>query len=283
MRPTVRLRLTAWYASIFLLGGGVLLAISYVIVSRNTSGFPARVGEQLTVSGVVNVSGAAIQAEPSLGSPTAVPSLPGPDRETILQLERARQVAERKVTADFRRQTAIDFALALLGTTLLSVLAGWIVAGRALRPVARITATARRVAAQGDLGERIALDGPADELRELADTFDTMLERLDRTFSSQRSFVANASHELRTPLAIMRAEVEERLDDPAASESELREMAAVVHDAVARSEALIASLLALARGQDAVRRHESVDLSELVRVVVATSEQEAAERGISIQ
>src|SRR5262249_50277144 len=173
--------------------------------------------------------------------------------------------------------------LALVGTTLLSVLAGWIVAGRALRPVARITATARRVAAQGDLGERIALDGPADELRELADTFDTMLERLDRTFSRPRSFVATASHEPRTPLAIMRAEVEERLDDPAASESELREMAAVVHDAVARSEALIASLLALARGQDAVRRHDSVDLSELVRVVVATSEQEAAGRGISIE
>src|SRR5262245_15981221 len=283
MRPTVRLRLTAWYASIFLLGGGVLLAISYVIVSRNTSGFPARVGEQLTVSGVVNVSGAAIQAEPSLGSPTAVPSLPGPDRETILQLERARKAAEQKATADINRQTAIDFALALVGTTIVSLLAGWIVAGRALRPVARITATARRVAAEGDLGERIALEGPSDELRELADTFDTMLERLDRTFASQRSFVANASHELRTPLAIMRAEIEERLDDPSASESELREMAAVLHNAVGRSEALIASLLTLARGQDVVRRRDSVDLSEVVRAAVARSEREAAERGISIE
>jgi len=284
MRPTVRLRLTVWYASIFLLGGGVLLAISYVIVSRNTSGFPARVGEQLTVSGgVVSVSGAPTKVGPSITAPAGIPSLTGPDRGTFLRLERARQVAERKVTADFRRQTAIDFALALLGTTLVSLLAGWIVAGRALRPVARITATARRVAAEGDLGERIALDGPADELRELADTFDVMLERLDRTFAGQRRFVANASHELRTPLAIMRAEIEERLDDPSASESELREMASVVHDAVGRSEGLIASLLTLARGQEALERHEDLDLSAVVRSVVSRREPEAAARGVRIE
>ena len=284
MRPTVRLRLTAWYASIFLLGGGVMLAISYVIVSRNTGSFPTRVGEQLVVSGdVVNMPGAPTQLGPSTTSPAGVPSLTGPDRGTVLRLERARQVAERKVTADFRRQTAIDFALALLGTTVVSLLAGWIVAGRALRPVARITATARRVAVEGDLGERIALDGPADELRELADTFDTMLERLDRTFAGQRRFVANASHELRTPLAIMRAEIEERLDDPTASESELREMASVLHDAVGRCEALIASLLTLARGQEALQRHEDVDLGDVVRSVAARSQADAAAGGVRIE
>jgi signal transduction histidine kinase len=285
MRPTVRLRLTAWYASIFLLGGAVLLGISYVIVSRNTNSFPARVGQRLT--GTVAVPGVAV-AGGTTGVPpgkilTTIPPLSAPDRETFLRVEQARKVAEQTVTADIHRQTAIDFALALLGTTLVSLLAGWVVAGRALRPVARITATARRVAAEGDLGERIALEGPADELRELADTFDTMLERLDRTFASQRSFVANASHELRTPLAIMRAEIEERLDDASASESDLREMAAVVHDAVARSEALVASLLTLARGQDAVRLHATVDLGATVREVVAHSEREAAERGISIE
>jgi signal transduction histidine kinase len=285
MRPTVRLRLTAWYASIFLLGGAVLLAISYVIVSRDTSSFPNRVGERLTAEGgiVVGVPGGAVQVEPSVAPPTKIPPLTVPDRETFLRLERARKAAEQKVTADIHRETAIDFALALVGTTLVSLLAGWIVAGRALRPVARITATARRVAAEGDLGERIGLEGPTDELRELADTFDTMLERLDRTFASQRSFVANASHELRTPLAIMRAEIEERLDDPSASESELREMAAVVHDAVGRSEALITSLLTLARGQDTLQRREGVDLAEVARAVVARSEPEAAERGISIE
>jgi signal transduction histidine kinase len=280
MRPTVRLRLTAWYASIFLLGGAVLLAISYAIVSRNTTSFPTRVQERLTVKNAALPGVTRVEVAPPTGIP---PQLRGPDRQTFLRLERARRAAEGQVTAEIHRQTAIDFALALLGTTLLSLLAGWVVAGRALRPVARITATARRVAAQGDLGERIALDGPADELRELADTFDVMLARLDRTFASQQGFVANASHELRTPLAIMRAEIEERLDDPSSSESELREMAAVVHDAVGRSEALITSLLLLARGQEALTRRDRVDLAEVVRSVVARSEPDAAERGISIE
>jgi signal transduction histidine kinase len=290
MRPTVRLRLTAWYASIFVLGGAVLLAISYLIVSRNTTDFPTRVGQRLTakVGVALGVPGVAVESgttavPPEKILPATIAPLSAPDRQTFLGLEQARQAAEKMVTADIHRQTAIEFALALLGTTLVSLLAGWVVAGRALRPVARITATAKRVAAAGDLGERIALEGPADELRELADTFDTMLERLDRTFTSQRSFVANASHELRTPLAIMRAEIEERLDDPAASEGELREMAAVVHDAVARSEALIASLLTLARGQGAVRRRAAVDLGALVSEVVARSERDAAERGISVE
>jgi signal transduction histidine kinase len=287
MRPTVRLRLTAWYASIFLLGGAVLLAISYVIVSRNTTSFPGRVKRMSVEIATPGGSGAIVVQAGSGGFPgtkrVTPPTLKGPDLQTLLGVQKVQQAAELRVTAAIHRQTAIDFALALAGTTLVSLLAGWVVAGRALRPVARITTTARRVAAGGDLGERIGLDGPADELRELGDTFDAMLERLERTFASQRSFVANASHELRTPLAIMRAEIEERLDDPSAGESELREMAAVVHDAVGRSEALITSLLTLARGQDELRRQEPVNLADLVRVVGARNEPDAAARGIGIE
>jgi hypothetical protein len=160
-----------------------------------------------------------------------------------------------------------DFAYALLGTTLLSLVAGWFVAGRMLRPVSRITTTARQVAAGADLGSRIAATGPNDELRELADTFDQMLERLDRAFVSQRSFVANASHELRTPLAVLRAEIEDRLDDPDIGEAELRDMAAVVYEAVQRAERLIGSLLTLARSQDGHRKHEPVELGEIIGVV----------------
>jgi signal transduction histidine kinase len=287
MRASVRLRLTAWYASIFLLCGAVLLAISYVIVSRNTANFPVRVAQKLTAEGegfAVSVSGG---PEPGGAVPPEKLSLVGPivqpDRELLAKLAKARLAAEHTVTADLRRQTMVDFAFALLGTTLISVLGGWIVAGRALRPVARITATARKVAAEGDLGQRIALDGPADELRELADTFDAMLERLDRTFASQRSFVANASHELRTPLAIIRAEIEERLDDPRVTKADLETMASVVHDAVGRSEALITSLLILARGQADVRRQDRVDLAELIRTVVANNEVEAAGLGVGIE
>src|ERR1700743_1679179 len=106
---------------------------------------------------------------------------------------------------------------------LLSSVIGWLLAGRALAPLRRITATARRVSGE-NLGERIALHGPDDELKELADTFDGMLARLDGAFATQRRFVPNASHELRTPLAIMRTEVDVALSDPAVSAEEMREM-----------------------------------------------------------
>ena len=110
----------------------------------------------------------------------------------------------------------IEYAVALVAMTAISVVIGWLLAGRALAPLREITATARRVSGE-NLGERIDLPGPADELRELADTFDGMLARLDGAFASQRHFVANASHELRTPLAIMRTEVDVALADPDAS------------------------------------------------------------------
>jgi signal transduction histidine kinase len=165
------------------------------------------------------------------------------------------------------RQVATDFAFALLGTTLLSLVAGWFVAGRMLRPVSRITATARQVATGADLLARIAATGPNDELRELADTFDHMLERLDRAFSGQRSFVANASHELRTPLAVLRAEIEDRLEDPDVGEAELREMASVVYGSVQRAEQLIDSLLTLARSHDGLHKQESVELRDAIDAV----------------
>ena len=122
------------------------------------------------------------------------------------------------------------------------------VAGRALRPISRITATARSISDR-TLDARIALDGPRDELRELADTFDSMLERLEAAFESQRRFVANASHELRTPLAIVRTELDVTLDDPDADRDELRAMAYVVRDANERMERHIACLLALASSE----------------------------------
>src|ERR671938_489616 len=114
-----------------------------------------------------------------------------------------------------------QYALALGGTLLVAVALGWLAAGRALAPVRRMTALARRVT-QERLDERIALDGPHDELRELADTFDAMLDRLQAGMEGQRRFVANASHELRTPLTVIRAEVEATLADPRASDADLR-------------------------------------------------------------
>ena len=113
------------------------------------------------------------------------------------------------------------YIVALVAITAFSLAVGWLLAGRALAPLRQITAAARRVSGE-NLGERIDLAGPDDELKELADTFDGMLGRLDSAFASQRHFVANASHELRTPLAIMRTEIDVALADPDARIEELR-------------------------------------------------------------
>ena len=135
-------------------------------------------------------------------------------------------------------------ALGLMGV--LSGAVGWLVAGRALRPVHAITGAARR-ASDENLGERLALAGPPDELKELADTYDAMLARLDAAFASQRRFVANASHELRTPLTVMRTAIDVTLAKPGRTPAQLEDMAAEVRGAVDRAEALIEALLTLAR------------------------------------
>jgi signal transduction histidine kinase len=150
--------------------------------------------------------------------------------------------------------------LSLAGATLLAAAAGWILAGRILRPVHRLTAAAR-AASEQNLSQRIALQGPRDELRELADTFDTMLERLDRAFTSQRQFIANASHELRTPLTVMRTAMDVVLAKPEPTPEELVSMAADVRQAVDHSERLIEALLVLARNDQARARTDPVDLA----------------------
>ena len=134
----------------------------------------------------------------------------------------------------------------------------WLLAGRMLRPLHAITSTARRLSGS-TLHERINLRGPRDELKELADTFDGMLGRLDTAFTAQREFVANASHELRTPLTIIRTEVDVALSDPDVSPEELQEMGAAITEAVDRSEGLIDGLLVLASA-DADGRPAMTDL-----------------------
>ena len=150
--------------------------------------------------------------------------------------------------------------LSLAGVTLLAAVAGWIVAGRILRPVHRLTAAAR-AATEQNLSQRIALQGPRDELRELADTFDTMLERLDRAFTSQRQFIANASHELRTPLTVMRTAMDVVLAKPEPTRDELMSMAAEVRQAVDHCERLIEALLVLARNDQARALTDPLDLA----------------------
>ena len=231
MRPrsTIRLRLTALYALVVLLGGGLLLAVSYALLDSHLH-------STLTDS------------------------------------------AADGVLRDLRTQ----YALALFGVTAFAVLLGWLIADRALSPLRAIASAARAVS--GDtLSRRVGLEGPDDELRELAETFDEMLDRLDSAFASQRRFVANASHELRTPLTVLRTEVEVALADPDASAAELRGTAEVVRAEVERFEHLLDGLLALARSEArALARETAVDLAAAADRVAARARGDAEARDVRL-
>jgi len=179
-------------------------------------------------------------------------------------------------------QLDTQYILAFGGMLILAVALGYVVAGQALGPVRRVTDLAHRVT-QERLDERIAMEGPRDELRELADTVDGMLDRLAAAFDGQRRFVANASHELRTPLTVIRAEVEVALADPDASVAELRQMGEVVLEAADRTQCLLDSLMVLARSQQATLRREPIDLAAAARSAADTSLAEAAARGIDLR
>jgi signal transduction histidine kinase len=163
---------------------------------------------------------------------------------------------------------AISALLALGGMALVSAWLGWVIAGRALRPLGQMTATVRRITADR-LDRRLSATGPHDELRELADTFDGLLDRLQAAFTAQRRFIANASHELRTPLTVQRAMAEVALADP---DADLRAVLDRMLAAGKHQEQLIEALLVLARGQQGLDQREPLDLAALVSGVLASLE-----------
>jgi signal transduction histidine kinase len=171
--------------------------------------------------------------------------------------------AERLINAEILDKLRFYMFGALGALFVASLGVGWVVAGRVLAPIGRITAVARDIQAT-DLSRRIQLPGPEDELKQLADTFDAMLARLDAAFAAQRQFVADASHELRNPLAIIRTNVDVALGDPDASPDELRQTIATVKRAGDRMTLLVDDLLALARRQQPTLEHEPVDLGAAV-------------------
>ena len=157
-----------------------------------------------------------------------------------------------------------NYSFGALGVLFVASLGvGWVVAGRVLRPIGRITSVARDIQAT-DLSRRIELPGPDDELKQLADTFDAMLARLDAAFEAQRQFTADASHELRNPLAIIRTNVDVALADPHADPDDLRHTMVVVKRASDSMARLVDDLLALARRQEPTLEHELVDLGVAV-------------------
>jgi signal transduction histidine kinase len=266
--PTIRLRLTVLYGVVFLVSGAVLLTIGYLVVRHNLDA-RGNVRQAFSKLGIVPPAGA-----PFFGRRLGFG--PGSPEASVADVVRS------QLRASTLHRLLAEYLIALGVMTMVSVAAGWLLAGRALRPLRRITGAARRVSGE-NLGERIDLVGPADELKELADTFDGMLARLDTAFASQRHFVANASHELRTPLAIMRTELDVALADPDASEQELRRTGEALRETIDRCERLLEGLLMLARSEGAAGKEEAVELSALAADCITDLRARAVELDLDVR
>jgi signal transduction histidine kinase len=271
-RSTIRIRLTLLYSALFSAAGAVLLAVTYGLVANSLNGTSSQrplPSPNLLQNCQHATKGLGVKPSPNTA-------------------QKCKEAFNAGVSAgvDQQHQQVLNHllvysVLALVGMVVISGVLGWLVAGRVLRPVQEITAAVRRLSA-ASLDQRLNFDGPRDELRELADTFDEMLGRLDRAFENQRQFVANASHELRTPLTIMRTEVEVALDRSDATPEDLIRMGNVVRDAVARSERLVDGLLLLAQSNQTLDQTERVDLSTLVTDVVAGVRALAEQRALTL-
>jgi signal transduction histidine kinase len=286
-RRTVRLRLTLLYGGLFLASGAALLAITYVLVVHNTRGFifETRDGARSTV--LESPDDTADRPPGAQGFEARSGGPGGARRLSPEQLrEEERRVAEQEARAREQRANVLDQLLVQSGIALgamglASIALGWIVAGRVLAPLRTITAGARNVSAT-NLHDRLALDGPDDELKELGDTFDALLERLEAAFQSQRRFVANASHELRSPLARQRTVAQVALADPDATAESLRAAHERVLASGAQQERLIEALLTLTRGQAGLDKRESFDLATVTDQVVLARQPEAERLGVGL-
>ncbi|NUR89228.1 MAG: HAMP domain-containing protein [Nonomuraea sp.] len=247
-RRTVRFRLTLVYGALFLGTGILLIGLIYLLSAAHI---------------------------PAVAPPAIGPPAPG--------------VEPPQTWMDLQRQHDLDrllwiSAAALAALAAASVGIGWLMAGRVLRPVAAMTATVRRISAER-LDRRLAATGPQDELKELSDTFDELLGRLESAFAAQRRFVANASHELRTPLTLQQAMVEVALADPDADADELRETMGRLLVSCGHQERLIEALLTLARSHQGLAARQDVDLAALAGKVVeerALGARVSAELGFAV-
>jgi signal transduction histidine kinase len=269
---TVRFRLTVLYGGLFLAAGAGLLAITYLLVDRSTA-------TALFVSGQggteIAVKGSPRALHPGVrlrhGSPTAQ------------QLKLARQLSAQAVAQHAKdlHQLLTQSGLALAIMAVLAIVLGWLMAGRVLRPLRAMTATARQIS-ERNLHERLALPGPDDEVKDLADTIDGLLARLETAFAAQRHFVASASHELRTPLTLDRALLEVALADPAATAGELRSTCEELLASGEQQERLVEALLTLASSERGLDRRERLDLAAVAGRAVSVHRIDAERRGVRV-
>ncbi|MGW3045229.1 sensor histidine kinase [Kitasatospora sp. NPDC001159] len=265
-RPTIRMRLTLLYGGMFLMAGVVLLLLMYFFVRQALHD----VAPQQFNFTVLNPNGSVSSTFYVNGRPMSSDQL----NEALASIHESRSTSALNTL--LQKSLTVLVCLAVIAFA-----AGYAMAGRVLRPLGRITRTARDVASS-DLHRRIELDGPDDELKELADTFDGMLDRLDRSFDSQRRFVANASHELRTPLAINRTLLEVQLSDPAAS-PDLQQLGKTLLATNERSEQLVEGLLLLARSENELTDRRPVELSEVATRALEQTRGEADKREVELR
>jgi signal transduction histidine kinase len=252
-RHTARLRLTALYGVLFLLSGVALLAITYLL---------ARATDKPSY---IELSGQALRTIP----PSAVGHL------HQFQIAVARYQSGR----DLSRELA-ESGIALVIMAVVAVVLGWFVAGRALRPVSTITATARRISAT-NLHERLTLDASDREFQQLGDTLDSLFERLEASFAAQRHFIANASHELRTPLTRERTLLQVALADPSTSEI-WHATGQELLTSNREQESTIEALLALASSEGEVERRDPIDLALVAQAVLGTDDPDAERLGVHV-
>jgi signal transduction histidine kinase len=268
----IRARLTLLYALLFLVAGAALLTLTYGLLASRlpADGAHAKLPSNATAKLFELCKQAPARPPPSV----------------VVQCKRAFAAGARAGSQGQRERalsTLLTSSLIGLGiVTLISAWLGWVLSGRALRPIRTITETARK-ASDLNLSERIALSGPEDELKELADTFDHMLARLDAAFASQKRFVANAAHELRTPLTAMRTAIEVTLSKPTRTPAQLEAMAIRVKRSTEQAEATIEALLALATSEFGPQVEESVDLVTATEDALDAAAAEIATRGLKVQ
>ncbi|MEU5030312.1 sensor histidine kinase [Streptomyces milbemycinicus] len=273
-RISLRARLTLIYGGLFLAAGVVLLGVTYALFNQQLAG------------GGLKIYARNVKSDDPASGPPQNKVITG-DGEVLTDESAQKWVKDERDRLNAAATTSLitQGGLALLVVGGAAAGFGWLAAGRVLAPLHRVTDTARRIAsapaADRGLHERIALRGPDDEVKDLADTFDTMVERLDRSFDGQRRFVANASHELRTPLTLNRALVEVAMHRRTASE-DVKQLGENLLEINARHERLITGLLLLASSENEITERAPVDLSDVVDHVVGQTAREAEAAAISV-
>jgi signal transduction histidine kinase len=264
----LRTRLAVFYTVLVLLVGVALLALTYVLAAKLLLPTSTPLPKHLTA-----------QENALLGLCKPAPTS-GP---LVTKCAHFLDVigAGPKTRGDILAKLQIASAISLGILVFVSIGLGWLVSGRALRPVRAITEAARR-ASELRLGQRLALTGPDDEFKQLGDTFDLMLERLDVAFTSQKRFVANAAHELRTPLTAMRTAIEVTLSKPTRTPEQLEAMAARVKRSVEQAEATVEALLTLATSEVGPSAQEAIDLATAAEDALDATTRAIGDRHITV-